>query len=130
MSIPPPEPGTLSNAGRLTVLAVAFLGWLGAGVHMSITQQTARSAAIDLLGRTGEIDAERFQSLSEQARLAKKGKADDLSETDVAQIDAWEEPVGRWFAWNNCAFLFGAASGGLVFGWLGDKIGRAKAMAL
>ena len=27
-------------------------------------------------------------------------------------------------------FLIGAALGGLVFGWLGDRIGRVKAMAL
>ncbi len=130
MSSPPPELAPLSNAGRLTVLAVAFLGWLGAGVHMSITQQTGRAAAIDLLDRTGEIDSERFQSLNKQEELAKKGKADQLSETEAGQVKAWEEVVGRWFAWNQCAFLFGAASGGLLFGWLGDRIGRAKAMAL
>ena len=29
----------------------------------------------------------------------------------------------------NAAFLFGAAAGGLVFGWLGDRIGRVRAMA-
>src|SRR5262249_18597987 len=29
-----------------------------------------------------------------------------------------------------CAFLFGAAAGGLVFGSLGDRIGRSRAMAL
>jgi MFS family permease len=34
--------------------------------------------------------------------------------------------------WNNliaAMFLWGAALGGLVFGWLGDKIGRVKAMS-
>lgn len=41
-----------------------------------------------------------------------------------------EAEVGRWFAWYICAFLLGAAAGGLLFGWLGDRIGRAKAMAL
>jgi MFS family permease len=35
---------------------------------------------------------------------------------------------GRWFSWYVCAFLFGAAVGGLAFGWLGDRFGRAKAM--
>jgi SHS family sialic acid transporter-like MFS transporter len=36
-------------------------------------------------------------------------------------------------AWNNlinAMFLWGAALGGLVFGWLGDKIGRVKAMSM
>jgi SHS family sialic acid transporter-like MFS transporter len=35
--------------------------------------------------------------------------------------------------WNNfiaAMFLWGAALGGLVFGWLGDKIGRVKAMSV
>ncbi len=40
-----------------------------------------------------------------------------------------EGEVGKWFARYICAFLLGAATGGLLFGWLGDKIGRAKAMA-
>jgi MFS transporter, SHS family, sialic acid transporter len=124
-----PPPASLPTAGRVTVLLVAFLGWLGAGVHMSITQQTGRAAAIDLLGRTGEIDADRFQALSKQDELAKKGKGVALTEADAAQVKAWEGPVGRWFAWNQCAFLFGAAAGGLLFGWLGDRVGRAKGMA-
>jgi MFS family permease len=38
--------------------------------------------------------------------------------------------VGRWFAWYQCAFLFGAAAGGLLFGRLGDRIGRSKGVAL
>ncbi len=39
-----------------------------------------------------------------------------------------EGQVGNWFAWYICAFLLGAATGGWVFGTLGDRIGRAKAM--
>ncbi len=39
-----------------------------------------------------------------------------------------EAEVGNWFARYICAFLLGAAVGGLLFGWLGDRIGRAKAM--
>jgi len=41
-----------------------------------------------------------------------------------------EKLVGQWFSWYICAFLLGAAAGGLLFGWLGDRIGRAKAMGL
>ncbi len=36
--------------------------------------------------------------------------------------------VGRWTAWITAAFLVGAAGGGLLFGWLGDRIGRVRAM--
>ncbi|HUQ71256.1 MAG TPA: MFS transporter, partial [Planctomycetaceae bacterium] len=35
-----------------------------------------------------------------------------------------EQLVTQWFAWYQAAFLFGAASGGWVFGWLGDRCGR------
>ncbi len=38
--------------------------------------------------------------------------------------------VGKWFAWYTCAFLMGAATGGPVFGWIGDRAGRVHAMAL
>jgi MFS family permease len=43
--------------------------------------------------------------------------------------NAGEGEIGVWFSRYVCAFLLGAAAGGLGFGWLGDRIGRAKAMA-
>jgi MFS family permease len=98
---PPPAPVVvpgLTASGRWLILITAFLGWLFAGVHMSITQLIGRPAAIDLLERSGALEA--------------------------------NELVLRWFAWLQCAFLFGAAAGGLVFGWLGDRIGRSRGMAL
>lgn len=36
--------------------------------------------------------------------------------------------VQRWMGIVTAAFLLGAAAGGLVFGWLGDRIGRVRAM--
>ncbi|MBI3862637.1 MAG: MFS transporter [Planctomycetia bacterium] len=38
--------------------------------------------------------------------------------------------VGKWMGFVTALFLLGAASGGLVFGWLGDRIGRVRAMSL
>jgi len=38
--------------------------------------------------------------------------------------------VGPWMARITACFLLGAALGGLVFGWLGDRMGRVRAMAL
>ena len=43
---------------------------------------------------------------------------------------AGDDAVGPWMGTITAAFLIGAALGGLVFGWLGDRIGRVKAMAL
>jgi MFS family permease len=43
--------------------------------------------------------------------------------------DTPERVVTRWFAWYQAAFLFGAAAGGWLFGWLGDRLGRTRALA-
>jgi SHS family sialic acid transporter-like MFS transporter len=45
----------------------------------------------------------------------------DLGMTDDAAIARWNSVVVA-------CFLLGAACGGLVFGWLGDKLGRVRAM--
>ncbi len=38
--------------------------------------------------------------------------------------------IGPWIGYITASFLLGAAGGGLVFGWLGDRIGRVRAMTL
>ena len=38
--------------------------------------------------------------------------------------------VGLWMGRITACFLIGAAAGGILFGWLGDRIGRVRAMAL
>src|SRR4051812_9893495 len=40
-----------------------------------------------------------------------------------------ENTIKWWHQIIDACFLFGAAAGGLVFGWLGDRIGRVRAMA-
>jgi MFS transporter, SHS family, sialic acid transporter len=37
--------------------------------------------------------------------------------------------VGHWMGIVTAAFLLGAAGGGVIFGWLGDRVGRVRAMA-
>jgi MFS family permease len=39
-----------------------------------------------------------------------------------------EAEISRWFGYNIAVFLVGAALGGVLFGWLGDRIGRVRAM--
>lgn len=38
--------------------------------------------------------------------------------------------IGRWMGIITACFLVGAACGGVIFGWLGDRIGRVRAMCL
>ena len=42
--------------------------------------------------------------------------------------DAPDKVVGVWFGYIIAVFLVGAACGGVLFGWLGDRVGRVKAM--
>lgn len=39
-----------------------------------------------------------------------------------------EDLAGHWLGIMTAVFLIGAATGGVVFGWLGDRIGRVRAM--
>src|SRR5690348_123494 len=41
-----------------------------------------------------------------------------------------EREIGRWIAIATASFLVGAATGGVLFGWLGDRVGRVRAMSL
>ncbi len=41
---------------------------------------------------------------------------------------AADTEIGTWMGWITAGFLVGAAAGGLLFGWLGDRIGRVRAM--
>jgi MFS family permease len=43
---------------------------------------------------------------------------------------AGEGQVGLWFGVVTAGFLVGAATGGVLFGWLGDRLGRVRAMTL
>ena len=48
---------------------------------------------------------------------------------DLLGVNADAE-VGPWIGYITALFLLGAAGGGLCFGWLGDRIGRVRAMML
>ncbi len=41
-----------------------------------------------------------------------------------------DQLIGKWFAVATASFLVGAATGGVLFGWLGDRLGRVRAMTL
>src|SRR4051812_41008742 len=90
------------GAGKWLALAAALLGWMFDGAEMGIFSMVGRPAVRDLMA----------------PRLV------DLSAVDQ------EARVGLWFAIITAAFLVGAATGGVLFGWLGDRIGRVRAMTL
>lgn len=49
---------------------------------------------------------------------------------DLLGADAGPGAADKWFGAIIAVFLVGAATGGVLFGWLGDVIGRVRAMSL
>ncbi|HEV3386809.1 MAG TPA: MFS transporter, partial [Gemmata sp.] len=49
---------------------------------------------------------------------------------DLLGDAAPQSEVNNWYKIAIACFLVGAATGGVVFGWLGDKIGRVRAMTV
>lgn len=90
------------RSAQWKVLLAAFAGWLFDGFEMGLFPIVARPALISMHTAAG-------------------------AGLDGAARDAF---VGMWMGNITALFLLGAATGGLVFGWLGDRIGRVRAMAL
>ena len=129
-SSPLGAPGSLSTAGCILVLVVAFLGWMFAGWQLAISSLAMRDAAADLL-------AERFLSMgltegtaAETVTVAEYDTDGNGRLSEQEKRMAREAIIGSWFGLLIAAFLLGAALGGYLLGWVGDRFGRAKAMAL
>lgn len=145
---------TLSSAGRTIIIVTAFLGWFFGGMHLAITSLAMGSAAEDLLVRSGfgqitdedqasarnvldefDTDGNGELSTTESAKTGTAIPADNdapsvsLDElTEQARQERVDAASSSWFGFYVCAFLFGAALGGLLFGWIGDKHGRVIGM--
>ena len=85
------------------VLIAAFLGWMFDGLEMGLYPLAARPALRDILATVTTTGERVFPA---------------------------EAIVGAWYSSLVSLFLLGAATGGLLFGWLGDRIGRVRTMAL
>ena len=127
MASVPAGPIQLTRSGQRRVLAGAFFGWLFAGVQMT-TMQLASGPATDEFYSNGKLQPDGslvWRNLlggdTGPARLDSLG--DEQKKAELKRHNP------RWFARYSSIFLFGAAFGGFVFGWLGDRIGRVRAMA-
>lgn len=129
------EPATipdLNQSQRMIVLAAAFLGWLCAGVQMAQMNLVNGSATREFTAR-GMIHSGSSLVLGQvfTPPLIPGSEQPDYSSLDNKEVkDLLKQRTPLWFAWYNAAFLFGAAAGGLVFGWIGDWQGRVRAMIL
>jgi MFS family permease len=59
--------------------------------------------------------------------LAGPNALDDLLRDQIATNPAVKD---AWFGVLMSVFLIGAATGGVLFGWIGDRVGRVRAMSL
>ena len=97
--------GTSDSNGRLTrdhwlVLTAALLGWMFDGVEQGLFPMVGRQALADLFGFGASPRPEQ------------------------------EKIIATWVSIVFASYLVGAATGGVLFGWLGDRIGRVRAMTL
>lgn len=115
----------LNRRGRMIVLIAAFAGWMFAGWEMSLLPLSARAVTIGLLQEDPGSSA-----WVAEARNALESGGESVSDEATQLGDRLNRIVGTWFARYIAAFLFGAALGGWIFGWLGDHSGRVKAMAI
>ena len=90
----------ITKGMQMTLLA-GFLGWMMDGYEQALFPTLAGPA---------------LKSMAPPEVVALGTKA----------VNGW---VGGWMGIITSAFLVGAALGGAAFGWLGDRIGRVKAMS-
>jgi len=116
----------LSASSRYLILIVAFLGWAGSGLQMAVMTLAGRAATTDFL-RSGNVTADRPLDPARLMQLQPTGASPREGYDEEASL---KRIAAHWNAWYQAGFLLGAAAGGLLFGWLGDRLGRVRAMAL
>lgn len=106
--------GRRITRGQWLALAAALLGWMFDGFEQGVLGLVGRPALVDVLG------------LQSDARVAADRAAPlEVREEARQRVDG---PVGAWNSGLAASFLIGAALGGWLFGWLGDRLGRVRGM--
>lgn len=116
----------MSAGARRLILLAAFLGWMFSGVQMAVMTASSRSATTEF-ARSGQLTN---NSNFQWSRLLTATSALTSPLTTADEKTILKRAAPPWVAAYNAAFLLGAAAGGLIFGSLGDTIGRVKAMSL
>ncbi|MSR57668.1 MAG: MFS transporter [Planctomycetaceae bacterium] len=121
------HPPQLTARGRYLILAAAFLGWMFSGVQMSLMNLATGSATTEFV-RSGALDAALPLSFPRFLPNFRPPTVAPRDDDEIKSIVRAQSTI--WFARYNSAFLLGGALGGLLFGWVGDRFGRVRAMAL
>jgi SHS family sialic acid transporter-like MFS transporter len=100
--------------GQWLALAAALLGWMFDGFEQGVLGLVGRPALVDVLHLKDDVRLAADQTATKEVRDDAKKRVDSR--------------VGPWNSGIAASFLVGAALGGWVFGWLGDRLGRVRAM--
>lgn len=123
MAIDSPSAPRLGLGASVAIVVVAFLGWFFGGTQIALNN-LIQTGVLDVLDHVGDLDQEAYADFT--AKVAKE----TATESETEQLKEWKPLVTKWYAWLQCAFLFGAAAGGFIFGKLGDSIGRTRALGI
>jgi MFS family permease len=127
------KPASTFTRGHWMALIAALLGWMFDGFEMGLFPLIGNPALHELLGVT------QMEEELARVRLELKNPPTDadaraqLAAREIGltkDIQATKETSSRWFAVIMAMFLVGAATGGVLFGWLGDRVGRVRALSL
>lgn len=111
----------ITTRGQWMALTAALLGWMFDGAEMGVFSMVGRRAIADLLGYSKPILATDAGQVGEQISQVLQYTKPTLEQ---------ENEIAMAFGVIIAVFLVGAAAGGVLFGWLGDRIGRVRAMSL
>jgi MFS family permease len=126
----------LTTTSRYVILIVAFLGWMFSGFQMAVMTLSAPSATKSFF-RDGRLEGETVIGIGTwktavplriERLFAAPALPSQVPPASEGEGAAYKKIGGLWFSWYNAGFLFGAAAGGFVFGWMGDRAGRVRAM--
>jgi MFS family permease len=95
------------------------------GVQMTLTN-LASGSATEEFAKTARLSSSEYLDLG---NLLQPPRWPGGLERQSVAPEFLKQQRPKWYALYNSGFLFGAAAGGLIFGALGDRSGRVRAMA-
>jgi MFS family permease len=114
--------------------AVEFVD--GKGNHLTIKDREGKEHTHPLAADAQVFGPDGTESKLEDIRNVQRIRVTlrEGAPVEVARVEVVDNLLGALFTfWNalvNTSFLIGAATGGVLFGWLGDRVGRVRAMSL
>ena len=116
---------------RYLALIAGLLAWTFDGVEQGVYTIITRAALKDIVPGIPEL-VEKLNELNKKINaLESQGISVTELQQQAAEITSQiDTPVAFYFSLALAMWLFGAAAGGILFGRLGDRIGRVKALML